>query len=83
MTNLDINTEVERFQFVPKRFEVELGFHIIRKCMHSGILQAVKIKLVSSAYILVVAKSIMFSRKIIDVYQKQTKYRLTYPRQCL
>ena len=31
--SLDINTEVERFQFVPKRFEGELGFHIIRECI--------------------------------------------------
>ena len=29
MTSLDINTEVERFQFVPKRFEGGLGFRII------------------------------------------------------
>ena len=33
MTGLDIFTEVERFQFVPKRFEGELGFHIIRECI--------------------------------------------------
>ena len=33
MASLDIDTEVERFQFVPKRFEGELGFHIIRECI--------------------------------------------------
>ncbi len=33
MTSLDIYTEVERFQFVPKRFEGELRFHIIRECI--------------------------------------------------
>ena len=33
MTYLDIYTDVERFQFVLKRFEGELGFHIIRECI--------------------------------------------------
>ena len=33
MTSLDIYTEVERLQFVPKRFEGELGFHVIRECI--------------------------------------------------
>ena len=33
VASLDINTEVERFQFVPKHFEGELGFHIIRECI--------------------------------------------------
>ena len=32
MTSLDINTEVEA-QFVSKRFEGELGFHIMRECI--------------------------------------------------
>ena len=31
VANLDIDTEVERFQFVPKHFEGELRFHIIRE----------------------------------------------------
>ena len=31
MASLDINTDDEIFKFVPKRFEVELGFHIIRE----------------------------------------------------
>ena len=29
----DIYTEIERFKFVPKRFEGELGFHIIKECI--------------------------------------------------
>ena len=33
VASLDINTEVERFQFVPKRFKGELRFHIIRECI--------------------------------------------------
>ena len=31
----DIYTEIERFKFVPKRFEGELGFHIVRKCQET------------------------------------------------
>ena len=33
VASLDINTEVERFQFFPKRFKGELRFHIIRECI--------------------------------------------------
>ena len=33
VASLHINTEVERFQFVPKHFGGEFGLHIIRECI--------------------------------------------------
>ena len=33
VASLDINTEVEIFQSVPKPFEGELGFHLIWECI--------------------------------------------------